>query len=306
MSDSHIKGRRKTSVRKPAGIKVGKYLLPSNVAIPALMGLLFIIIAVAAVFEQGFDALVLRLTGFVLFAGLAYGVRSGLKVMGIYARLIDAFAVLFTVTLLWSGAEYLHLYDPSAATAASLVLIALLNILAAAGLIAVLLFIEKDRPSTLFIKAGQLTSGLKIGVPALLAGLLLAATLAYLFFNAGSAAPSKLLTMLSMLALFSIATGLASEILFRGLFLARLLPMAGKQAGFVIQAVLFAFFNAGLYYLLTANLPYAGGVLVVSAVVGYALAYITVKQNSIVAAALSGIGASLVIALPLFAAIIPA
>ncbi|CAJ37662.1 hypothetical protein RCIX2611 [Methanocella arvoryzae MRE50] len=285
---------------------MGKYLLPSNIAIPALMGLLFIIIAVAAAFEKGFDALVLRLTGFVLFAGLAYGVRSGLKVMGIYARLIDAFAVLFTITLLWSGAEYLHLYDPSAATAASLVFIALLNIVATAVLIAVLLFIEKDRPSTLFIKAGQLTSGLTIGVPALLAGLLLTAALAYLFFNVGSAEPSKLLTVFSMLALFSIAAGLAGEILFRGLFLSRLLPMAGKQAGLVIQAVLFAFFNGGLYYLLTSNLLYAGGVLVASAVLGYALAYVTVKENSIVAAALSGIGASMVLALPLFAAFIVA
>ncbi|WP_424359730.1 type II CAAX prenyl endopeptidase Rce1 family protein [Methanocella sp. MCL-LM] len=306
MSDSYIKGRRKSRVSKPAGIKMGKYLLPSNVAIPALMGFLFVVITVASAFEPEFDALVLRLTGFILFAGLAYAVRTRLKVMSVYVRLIDAFAALFAVTLLWSVAGYLHLYDQSTAAVSTPIIMAVLNLVMAVVLIAGVLLFEKDKPSTIFAGAGKLSAGLKIGVPVLIVGMVMAVILSYLLFDAGKADSGKLLSTLAMLALFSAAATAAGEAWFRGLFLARLLPVAGKQVGFIIQAVVFAFFLAGLYYLLTSSLLYAGGVLAVSAILGYVLAYVTVKHNSLIAAMLSGTGASMVMALPLFAAFLGA
>lgn len=304
MSDSYVKGRRKTRVSKPAGIKVGKYLLPSNVAIPALMGLLFVVISVASAFEPEFDAMVLRLTGFILFAGLAYAVRTRLKVMSVYVRLIDAFAALFAVTLLWSVAGYLHLYDQPTAAVSTPVIMAVLNLVTAAILIAGVLLFEKDSPSTIFARAGKLSAGLMIGVPVLIAGIVIAVILSYLLFDAGKADSGKLLSTLAMLALFSAAVAAAGEAWFRGLFLARLLPVAGKQAGLVIQAVVFAFFLAGLYYMLTSSLPYAGAVLAVSAILGYVLAYVTVKHNSFLAAMLSGTGINMIVALPLFATFI--
>lgn len=303
---SYVKGRRKTSVSKPVGIKLGKYLLPSNIAIPALMAFLFVVIAVASFFEPGFDALILWLTGFGLFAALAYAVRSRLKVMSIYVRLIDAFAAVFAVMLLWSVVRYMQLFGPSSPAIPSIVIIAMLNLIVAIVLIAGLLYFEKDRPSKIYAQAGQFSRGLTIGIPVLIAGIILALILAYLLFGAAEAEPVKLLTMVAMLITFSVATGIAGEIWFRGLFLSRLLPIAGNQAGYIIQAVVFAFFQASLYYLFTSSLLYAGGILVVSAIVGYVLAYATVKNNSLTAAILSGTGANIVLALPLFAALLGA
>lgn len=302
---NYVKGRRKTApVPRPAGFKLGKYLLPSNIAMPALMALLFVVIVVASTFEQGLDALVLRLTGFLLFAVLAYSVRARLKAMNYYTKLIDAFAALFAAVLLWSAIDYLHLIDPVTAGVSGMVMIAVINLVVALVLIVGLLYVEKDRPATLFVQAGRLTAGLTAGIPVLIGGAVVSVVLAYLFFSAGPVDTSKLLAMAGLLAAFSVASSITCEAWFRGLFLSRLLPVAGKQAGFIIQAIVFAFFQAGIFYLFTASPVYAGAVLVISAIIGYLFAVVTVKSDSLLAAVLSGIGVNMVIALTLFAALL--
>jgi membrane protease YdiL (CAAX protease family) len=275
---------------------------------PALMALLFVIIVTASAFEADLDALVLRLTGFALFAMLAYAVRTRLKMMSFYVRLIDAFAALFAVTVLWSVVEYMHLFNtPSAASSmAVIVILGLLNLAVAIVLIGGLLYLEKDRIATIFAKAGQLADSLKIGVPALVAGIIVSAIVAYQFYGAGQADYQKLLTMFALLAVFSVAAGVAGEAWFRGLFLSRLLSIAGKGPAMIIQAVIFAFFQAGMYYLLTSSQEYAGAVLVVSAITGLALAYLTIKNNSLITALLASIGLNMVVALPLFAVLLGA
>lgn len=273
---------------------------------PALMALLFVILVTASAFEADLDALVLRLTGFALFAMLAYAVRTRLKMMSFYVRLIDAFAALFAVTVLWSVVEYMHLYNTPSPAPSIVIILGLLNLAVAIVLIGGLLYLEKDRIATIFARVGQLATGLKIGVPALVAGIIVSAIVAYLFYGAGQADFQKLITMFALLAVFSAAAGVAGEAWFRGLFLSRLLPIAGKGPAFIIQAVVFAFFQAGMYYLLTSSQEYAGVVLIVSAIAGLALAYLTVKSNSLITALLASVGLNMVVALPLFAVLLGA
>lgn len=289
---------------RPVGIKLGKYLLPSNVLVPALMAFLFVLITVAAALEGGFDALLLRLTGFVLFVVLAYSVRARLKPMRFYTKLIDAFAVLFGTQILWSAVEYFNVYNSASRAPTAAVVVAVANGLVSSILIAGLLAYEKDKPEKVFGKVKKIGAGLKIGVPALVAGATLSLILNYQFFSGGKPDVESLLWATGWLTVFAIATGVAGEAWFRGLFLFRLLLITGKQESYMLQAVLFGFYQAGLYYLFTGSLLYAGGVLVISALVGYLLAALTVKTKGVAAAVLSGAAVNMILALPFFAGIL--
>lgn len=288
-----MKGVRKSD--RTAGIRVGGYVVPAQVAIVILLALLYIIFLAGSILEGSSDAFILSITGFVLFALLAYAVRTSLRRMKFYTGVIDAFVILSLVPLSWNAAAFFGLSVGSGplvplATGFGGMAIAVV-------LMAALLFGEKVKPSGHFIQAGDLSAGLKLGIPAYLGCAAIAAVTAYFVYGL---LPADIVLLLTSAAVLAIA----GELLFRGMLLSRLLPVAGTGAAFVAQALAFGALEASFVYLLSSSPIYAAAVFLISAVLGTLWAWSTVKTKSILAATLSHAGAAAIILLPALATLL--
>lgn len=288
----HVKGVRKS--KRAAGIRVGGHVVPAQIAISALLALIYLVLLAGSTVQPGTDALLLRATSFAAFALLAYAVRAGLRrQMGIYARLIDAFLALSAAALLWDVAAFLG-FRPALATGMARPLAVGLGSLAIAlALIAALLYVEKDRPAGIGLQAGDLGNGLNYSVPVLLCGAAVS-VLAVSYLD--EASPAAIVALLAT----AVAVAAAVELWFRGVLLSRLLPVAGVAAGFAIQAIVAGAFEASVVYAMTSSATYALAVLAISAVLGLIWAWSVRKTNSIIPAAVSHAGVAAVLLLPAF------
>jgi uncharacterized protein len=290
-----MKGVRKRRDTRPTGFRIGRYVLPSQIMIAGLMALLYAWLLFGGTISR--DSLLLQLLYFSLFLVIIYLLRTSQKV---YTRLGYAFLVLAIPPLLWNAVAYFG-YGPAIPDLAWFTYIGLANMLLGTGLVAALLYYEKGRPSDIFAKAGNLKEGLLQGVIMLIASAAVAAIAAYVFFDAGSADTSLLFPALGALLVFAIACGFVEELWFRGLLLSRLLPLVSTTPSIIIQAFAFAAYEAVFLYLFTSNPVYSAAVFVIAAALGAVWAWMTIRNKSIVASALSHAGIYLILWLPVFA-----
>lgn len=299
---SYIKGTRKSQrPQSPQGFMLGNIKLPPGIVIASMLTVIYLMLTLTASMQTGFDATVLRLTSFILFAILSYSSRTRLQGMKYYVGIIDVFVLLSLSQLVWDLASFFNLYDASKFTGVDgLLTIGFINMLAAMALIIWYLSRERLRTSIIWLRPGNYRQGLLIGVPALALCSVATIAIAYLFYAAGTVPMSTLTNVLFVLAVFSIADAAAGELWFRGLFLSQVLPVAEKHAGYVIQAITYAFVQAIFCYTLIPNLFYAGTVLVASFILGLLWAELTIRNNSLLSALMFHIGVDLLIFLPVF------
>jgi membrane protease YdiL (CAAX protease family) len=291
-----MKGVRKRKDLRPTGIRIGRYVLPSQIAIAGLMALLYAWLLLGGALSR--DSILLQLLYFALFLGVIYLLRSSQK---LYTRLGYAFLVVAIPPLLWNVVAF-YGYGPAVPDLAWVVYAGLANLLLGVGLVAVLLYYEKGRPSGIFLQAGNMKAGLLQGGVILVVSAILASAAAYILYDAGSADTSLLYPALGALLIFAIACGFVEELWFRGLLLSRLLPLVSTTPAIIIQAFAFAAYEAVFLYMLTSNPVYSRAVFVVAAALGAVWAWMTVRDKSIIAPALSHAGVYLILALPVFAA----
>jgi membrane protease YdiL (CAAX protease family) len=291
-----MKGVRKRKDLRPTGIRIGRYVLPSQIAIAGLMALLYAWLLLGGALSR--DSILLQLLYFALFLGVIYLLRSSQK---LYTRLGYAFLVVAIPPLLWNVVAF-YGYGPAVPDLAWVVYAGLANLLLGVGLVAVLLYYEKGRPSGIFLQAGNMKAGLLQGGVILVVSAILASAAAYILYDAGSADTSLLYPALGALLIFAIACGFVEELWFRGLLLSRLLPLVSTTPAIIIQAFAFAAYEAVFLYMLTSNPVYSLAVFVVAAALGAVWAWMTVRDKSIIAPALSHAGVYLILALPVFAA----
>jgi membrane protease YdiL (CAAX protease family) len=291
-----MKGVRKRKDLRPTGIRIGRYVLPSQIAIAGLMALLYAWLLLGGALSR--DSILLQLLYFALFLGVIYLLRSSQK---LYTRLGYAFLVVAIPPLLWNVVAF-YGYGPAVPDLAWVVYAGLANLLLGVGLVAALLYYEKGRPSGIFLQAGNMKAGLLQGGVILVVSAILASAAAYILYDAGSADTSLLYPALGALLIFAIACGFVEELWFRGLLLSRLLPLVSTTPAIIIQAFAFAAYEAVFLYMLTSNPVYSLAVFVVAAALGAVWAWMTVRDKSIIAPALSHAGVYLILALPVFAA----
>lgn len=287
-----MKGVRKSIRRAPTGIRIGNHVLPPQIAIAGLLSLLYVCFLLGGSYE-GRD-IVVQLIYFGLFGVMIFVLRARQRY---YTKLAYAFLVLATPPMLWQVVDYLG-YGPAIPDLGWFMWVGIVSIVLGAGLTVVLQFSEKGRLSDIFVQAGNLKEGLRIGMTALVASAVL--TAAYVIFRSG-AETSQLVPVIGGLVIFAVACAVAEELLFRGLLLSRLLPMIEEKAAFVVQAVAFAAYEAVFMYMLNPDPLYSALLFVVAGIAGILLAWMTVKNKSLLAAMLAHVGLYLIIAIPVFA-----
>lgn len=290
-----MKGVRKRRDTRPTGFRIGGYVLPSQIVITGLMALLYAWLLLGGAYSR--DSILSQMLFFAIFLCVIYLLRSSQK---IYARLGYAFVVLAILPLLWNVAASFGFW-PAIMDISLVLSVGLVNLVLGVLLVAVLLYYEKGRPSDVFAQAGNLKDSFLQGGIMLMASAALAAVAAYVFFDAGSADISRLLPALGALAVFAVACGFVEELWFRGLLLSRMFPMVSKTPAIVIQAIAFAAYEAVFMYMLTSNPAYSAAIFVVAAALGAVWAWMTIRDKSIIAPALSHAGIYLILALPVFA-----
>jgi membrane protease YdiL (CAAX protease family) len=286
------KGVRKSTRRAPAGIKIGRHVLAPELVVSALLALLYVCFLLGGAY-QGSDIIV-QLVYFALFGVMIFVLRAGQQY---YTRLAYAFLVLAIPPMLWDVARYLG-YRPATPELAWFLWVGIASLALGTGLTAALLFSEKGKLSGIYVQAGNLREGLRFGATALVASLVL--TAAYVIFRSG-AEMSQIVPVIGGLIIFAVACAAGEELLFRGLLLSRLLPMVGGTAASGIQAVAFGAYEASFMYMLNPDPLYSAALFVVAGVAGVLLAWMTIKNKSLLAAVMAHAGLYLIIALPVFA-----
>jgi membrane protease YdiL (CAAX protease family) len=286
------KGVRKSTRIQPAGIRIGRHVLPSQTVIAGLLSLLYVIFIVGGSYE-GRD-IVMQLVYFGLFVVMIFVLGARQRY---YKTLGLAFLVLAVPPLLWELIDYLG-YWPASPDLSWFMFVGVGSLLLSVGLTAAVLFAEKGKLADIYAVAGNLKEGLRTGATAL--GMAAVLTAAYIVFHLSGIEVSRLAPAIGGLVVFAVVCAVAEELLFRGLLLSRLVPVTGDKAAFAVQAVAFAAYEAVFIYMLNPDPLYAVAVFVVAGIAGAMLAWMTVKNKSLLPAIMSHTGIYLIIALPVF------
>jgi hypothetical protein len=122
------------------------------------------------------------------------------------------------------------------------------------------------------------------------------------FLFGGSAMGLNSLAYLSwMVIIFSLLCGVTEEAWFRGLILSRMKPLAGENRANILQALTFGVFEAFAVYAISPQIIYLPVIFIAGSILGYYFGRLTLKEESIVPAALYHAGFYVLIGLPLFA-----
>ncbi len=276
-------------------ISVGGLRITPAVAVASLMTALYVVFLVGANLGSGLDAVLLSVFSLVMFAALAYLVRAGsLSGLKPYTLLIDALLALSVLSLVQVFAGLLEIFGPATDYSIQrLTFMMSVSGVVAAILVMGVLYLEKEDRENVYLKAAPLLSGL-MGYVVLTACGVAALTLAYLIFGA----PGFLLTALNILV-FGLFGGVYEETLFRGLLLSRLRQVLGDDYALLIQAAVFAVFEALAVYAFFPNIWVLPAVLVVGALLGYFFGMVTIKNESILTPQLIHSGLYMLLAIPL-------
>lgn len=106
--------------------------------------------------------------------------------------------------------------------------------------IIVLSLLFGDRLSAIFIQKGDLKSGLLIGIGGFLVFAVLSIPVASLLFNGQNLSMDRVILWLPGIFLLVIANGIREELLYRGLFLKKLIPVFGFDVSNLLQALIFS------------------------------------------------------------------
>lgn len=287
-----MKGVRKSARNRPAGIRIGNRVLAPQFVIAGLLSLLYVFFLLGGSYE-GRDITV-QLIYFALFGVMIFMLGAGQKY---YAKLAYAFLALAIPPMLWQVADCLG-YVPAVPDQSWLLQAGVVSLVLGAGLVAALLYSDRGKPADVYLGAGDVKGALQAGTIALAAAAVLAA--AYIVFHSGADA-SQIVPATGSLAIFAVACAIGEEMLFRGLLLSRLLPMIEAKAAFSVQAVAFAAYEAAFMHMLNPDPLYSAVLFVVAGIAGMALAWMTVKNKSLLAAIMAHAGLYLIIATPVFA-----
>jgi hypothetical protein len=298
---AYAKGTRKPKPSVVRNIKIGGLEIPFSAAIIALLAALYLVLLAGSRMEAGADALMLEVASFVIFALFAYSVRKGILRLKPFIKIIDIFLGLSLIPIVWELAQFFYLYDSAKPADASwLNITGAVNLVLSIAIVIMILYYEKDRLSEVFVKPGNIKSGLIIGVLGLLACAVLALIGVYFFYHSAISDVSASLPALAALCAFGLTGALAEELWFRGLLLSKLIPLVGADLSLFIQTGVFVIFEAIMAFTLMPNALFALIVLAAAALPGYYWGRITIENDSILASTLFHAGFYVLVAMPLF------
>lgn len=294
------KGTRKEKVPRIREFEVGGYKVPPALLISSLLATLYVLFLVGSQLEKGQDAIILSAFAVLSFAVFAYLSRSG-SVAGLknFIYLIDAFLALSLLTFIIDAAIYFGLLPAMSGLmqpAMMSFIFAVLSVL----VIWLLLYFEKGDPEDDFIRDSSRPSML-YGAVAFVLCIIVGLGVLYFALGGSSMSLNSLGYVSWMTIIFSLLCGISEEAWFRGLILSRMEPLTGENRANILQALTFGVFEAFAVYAISPQLIYLPVIFVAGSILGYYFGRLTLKEESIVPAALYHAGFYVLIGLPLFA-----
>jgi membrane protease YdiL (CAAX protease family) len=299
-----MSGYRKGTRKPKSGISIGDISIggikiPPALAISVLMAALYSVFLIGSRLEKGLDLLILSAFSVLAFAMFSYLVRSGsLAGLRPFNRLLDAFMALSALTLLWDLLVYFQVIDTGSGPQKA-VIMSLAYAVFSLALLGLVLYFEKGRLRDIFVKAGSWAAGAGGFVLCVALGI----GILYFLFGGSSMSTDKLAGLIGLVLIFSVLSAAYEEIWFRGLMLSRLMPLVGDKSALIIQAAVFGIFEAAFFYTINPQPLYLPVVFIVGTVLGYYWGLMTMKDESLMGAALFHAGFYVLIGLPMLAAL---
>jgi uncharacterized protein len=280
-------------------IDIGGIKIPPALAISTLMSALYAVFLIGSRLEKGLDLLILSAFSVLAFAMFSYLVRSGsLAGLRPFHRLLDAFMALSALTLLWDLLAYLKIFETGIGLPKAVIMSIAYSVFSIA-LIGLVLYFEKSRLKDISVKAGSWAAGAGGFVLCIILG----AGILYFLFGGSSMGMDRLGSLIGLVLIFSILSAAYEEVWFRGLLMSRLIPLVGDKSALALQAALFGIFEAAFIYAINPQPIYLPAVFIVGTVLGYYWGRMTIKDGSIIGAALFHAGFYVLIGLPMLAAL---
>ncbi len=294
------KGTRKEKVPRIREFEVGGLKIPPALLISSLLAALYVLFLLGSQLEKGQDAIVLSAFSVLSFAVFAYLSRSG-SVVGLrnFIHLIDAFLALSLLTFVVDAASYFGLL-PAMSGLLQPVTMSVIFAALSALLIWLVLYIEKGDLEDDFIRDSS-RSGMLYGAIAFVLCIGLGLGVLYFAFGGSAMSLNDLGYLAWMTIIFSLLSGVSEEAWFRGLILSRMEPLAGEKRANIIQALTFGIFEALAVYVISPQLIYLPVIFAAASILGYYFGRLTLKEESIVPAALYHAGFYALICMPMFA-----
>lgn len=290
------------------------YSSPDRLAVSKKLGyfILFLLAGLTFIFPRFFLEIEATTTlGFFLYSTLT-GIYIGLALylrkrepMGKFWRVAFALAI-FTIAMSLAnelGRALGELILPPSNAMSALTFYWFLQTLLPAAAIILLTRISGDGLGSLYLKRGNLKSGLIIGIGAFL--IISVLSFSPLGINAITHDPTltfgDILPWIPWIFGSVLCNGFREEILFRGLFLKKFDAVLGKRMGNILQALFFALPHFGVAY---ATRFYGNvGVILATFIVGLTMGYLTRKTDSLLAPSLVHAGLDVIVWLGIFASL---
>lgn len=298
----YMKGTRKPK-NAPGyyGVNIAGRFVPTEVVMVSMMSAIYLLFLVGGSIEKSLDAILLKVLSFVMFAFFALMFRSKLKRMKMFSGVADAFVGLSALPVLLDLLPMLGLFNVLQLHGQfQYVLTGLAFAILSFALLVSILYLEKEKLSSLYIGVKNTATGLATGAAGLVSGLVISLAAIFMTVQGAVASPSGVIVMVVYLLIFSLTFAVAVEAWFRGLLLSKLLPILEKDKALIVQAVIFGFFEAMFAYMLTSQLLMIPVVLITCAVLGHYWGNLTIKNKSLAGPALFHAGVYMLIALPAF------
>lgn len=301
LMNSYRKGTRKPRGGLSLGeINVGWLKVSPALAVSVLLGALYSLFLLGSRLETGLDAFVLSVFSVLSFAAFGYLARRG-SLIGLkpFVLLFDAFLALSTLTCLWELAAFMGMAWGASGLLRPVGMSIIFFLLSVVAVYALLLY-ENGRHKDIFLAKGN-KSYLISGTIGLIICILFAIAALYFLFGGASMGVEKMAYITGAALIFSLLGAAYEETWFRGLLLSRLLPLIGEKSAIILQASIFGVFEATTIYYISSQIIYVPMLFIIGSILGYYWGRMTIKDKSIIGAALIHAGFYMLISMPMLA-----
>lgn len=201
-------------------------------------------------------------------------------------------SVVYTHNLFLEQLFHLRIIQTFPSTMDQIVFYRLLSTILVIIPIVLLTKISGNDMGSIYLKKGNLRSGLIIGLATFLFFLLISMHASTLLFNGKNLTLERVISWIPWILAFVLLNGLREELWLRGLFLKKYESLLGAKSSNFLQAIIFAGSHLGIEYT-----PYLLIFLIIAFFIGLALGAVMQKTDSLLGSTLFHAGADIPIVL---------
>jgi membrane protease YdiL (CAAX protease family) len=277
-------------------------IITQELGISVMVAVLYGLFIVETIWESSLAGLAFSVLLFAILILMVYILGVSLKEQRQLRSLVLVFTGLSLLSIIVELLRYLDI-PAAAGTFWAGVLGAAIAVISVVA-ITVLIHIEKDELKTLYIRTGD-AKAMWLGAAGLVICLVAGFVGAYYIFGGNIISQDKFLRIAASVIVFGALAGIAGEVWFRGLLLARIVPILGESRGNIYQAAVFGAFETVIFYMITGQAAYIPVIFIIGAFMGFYWGRATLKADSLAAPIFLHAGLYILLLLPILTGLSP-